>query len=178
MRIPTRILGGLLFAAAAVPGFAATAPTRDQALHAIAVLERKVDGDEAAEAARTIVTYADLSQDVLVDLGPDEIPWVNEKWGLDKDRELNCQSMLLAAFVAGNVRSQIRSDRAEDDTYAGWLFAIDAYKRLRAKESFKSPSLDGLSRMETEGTLAQHAKDVQSKEQQAPPDAPVKKPMA
>jgi hypothetical protein len=178
MRTPRFILGGLLLAVAAGSGFAATTPTRDQALHAIAVLERKVDGDDAAEAARTIVTYADLSQDVLVDLGPDEIPWVNEKWGLEKDQELNCQSILLAAFVAGNVRSQIKRDRTEDDTYAGWLFAIDAYKRLRAKESFKSPSLDDLSRMEVDGTLAQHAKDVQSKEQQAPPDAPEKKPLA
>jgi hypothetical protein len=32
--------------------------------------------------------------------------------------------------------------------------------------------------MEADGTLLQHAKDVQSKEEQAEPDEPVKKPLA
>jgi hypothetical protein len=172
-----RILATALLAAFATCGFAAT-PTRHEALQAITVLEKNVVGQEAAEAARTIVMYANLSDDVLVNLGPDEIPWVDEKWGLEKEQELSCQSMLLAAFVAGNVRSQIKNDRAEDDTYSGWIFAIDAYNRLRAKGAFKSPSIESLSKMEGEGTLLQHARQIQSKEEQAPPEESQKKPMA
>ena len=98
--------------------------------------------------------------------------------GIGKDAELSGQSMLLAAFIAGNVRSQIKNDRAEDDTYSGWLFAIDAYNRLRAKNPFRSPSIDSLSKMESGGTLLQHAKDVQSKEEQEAPADAQKKPFA
>ena len=98
-----RTLAAALLLACAASGFAAT-PTKHEALNAISVLERSLVGPEADEAARTIVTYADLSDEVMVDLGTDEIPWSGEKWGLEKERELSCQSMLLAAFVAGNVR--------------------------------------------------------------------------
>ena len=170
-------LAAALFLACAAGGLAAT-PTKHEALQAISVLERSLVGPEADDAARTIVTYADQSDDVMVDLGPDEVPWSEEKWGLEKGSELSCQSMLLAAFVAGNVRSQIKNDRAEDDTYSGWVFAIDAYKRLRTNAKFRSPSIESLSKMEADGTLLQHAKEIQSKEEQSDPDGPQKKPLA
>jgi hypothetical protein len=149
-------------AVCAASGFSATpaAPTKHEAMVAIDVLERNVSGKEAVEAARTVVTYAQLSDDVMVNIGPDQVPWVTEKWGLDDDRELECQSLLLASFVAGNVRSQIKNDRAEDDTYSGWVFAIKSYDRLRAKEHFRSDSMDALSKMEADGTLLQHAKEI------------------
>lgn len=162
-----RILAAALFAACAASAFAA-APTRGEALSAIALLDKTVTGPEAAAAAKTVVTYAQVSEDVMVNLGPDEIPWVEEKWGLDKERELACQSMLLAAFVAGNVRSQIKNDRAEDDTYSGWVFAIGTYNRLRSKGAFRSASIEALSKMEAEGTLLAHAREIQSREEQDP----------
>jgi hypothetical protein len=173
-----RTLAAAVLIALAPSGFAAV-PSRHEALQAISVLEKSLAGSAADEAARTIVTYADLSDDVLVDLGPEEIPWADEKWGLEKGRELSCQSMLLAAFVAGNVRSQIKNDRAEDDTYSGWVFAIDAYNRLKTTGKFRSPSIESLSKMEADGTLLQHAKDIQSKEEdQEGRDQPQKKPLA
>ena len=79
-------------------------------------------------------------------------------------------SLLLAAFVAGNVRAQLRAEKAEDDTYSGWIFAIDAYKRLRIQDPFRSPSIENLRKMEEAGTLQQHAKDVQFREEDG--DAP------
>src|ERR1700677_976076 len=98
--IPTtvRTVAAALLLSCAARGFAAE-PTRHDALAAIAGLEKTVVGPEAAEAAKTIVTYAQESDDVMVDIGPDEVPWVDEKWGLDKDQELSGQSMLLAAFI-------------------------------------------------------------------------------
>lgn len=171
------LLAAALIAACASAGSAAT-PSKHDALAAIAVLEKSLTGSQAVEAAKTIVTYAQVSDDVMVDIGPDEIPWVNEKWGLEKERELACQSMLLAAFVAGDVRSQIRNDRAQDDTYSGWIFAIDAYNRLRAKGAFSSPSIDSLSRMQADGTLLSHAKEIQSREEQDDPQESQRKPPA
>jgi hypothetical protein len=156
----------------------AAGPSKHDALLAISVLEKSLTGSQAVDAAKTIVTYAQVSDEVMVDIGPDEIPWVSEKWGLDKERELACQSMLLAAFVAGDIRSQIKNDRAEDDTYSGWVFAIDAYKRLRAKGAFRSPSIESLLKMEADGTLLQHAKEIQSKEDQEGPEEPQHRPLA
>ena len=139
-------------------------------LAAISVLEKDITGPDAAEAAKTVVFYAQASDDVMVDIGPEQLPWVEEKWGLDKAREQSNQSMLLAAFVAGNIKTQLKNEKAEDDTYSGWILAIGAYKRLRTKAAFRSPAIESLQKMEDEGTLRQHAKDVQLKDEE--PDAP------
>jgi hypothetical protein len=157
-----KTLAAALFAAFAACALAA-APSRQDVLGAITILERNATSPEAVTAAKTIVNYAQDSDDVMVDIGPDQIPWVEERWGLDKERELSYQSILLAAFVAGNVRSQIKNERAEDDTYSGWIFAIRTYDRLRAKAPFHSASIEQLSRMESEGTLRQHAKELRDK---------------
>lgn len=179
MPIPmlTRILLAVPFVALAGTGLAAT-PSRHEVLVAISVLEKSVTGQDAIDAAKTIVVYAQDSEDVVVDIGPGQLPWVSEEWGLDKARELECQSMLLAAFIAGNVKSQIKNSRAEDDTYSGWVFVIDAYNRLRSKGSFRSPSIDELSRMEADGKLLEHAEDVQRQEERGPAPAPQHTPLA
>jgi hypothetical protein len=165
LSIMRRTLCAVLFLALAGAGLAAT-PSRHEVLVAISVLERNVSGQEAVDAAKTIVGYAQDSDEVLVDIGPGQLPWISEKWGLAKDQEMECQSMLLAAFVAGNIKSQIKNSRAADDTYSGWVFAIDAYNRLRAKGSFRSPSLEELARREADGTLLQHAKEIQGQAEQ------------
>jgi len=144
---------------------AAPTPSKQEVLMAISVLEKNITGPQAPDAAKTIVVYAQQSDDVMVDIGQDQLPWIGERWGLDREREQMNQSLLLAAFVAGNIRSQIKNERAEDDTYSGWVFAIDAYKRLRAKAPFRSPAIETLQRMEDEGTLLQHAKDVQVRDE-------------
>ena len=156
----------MLFFLVAGVAAAATPSRAGRILLAISILEKSLSGPEADEAAKTVVIYAQQSDDVMVDIGPEQLPWVGERWGLDKAREQNNQSMLLACFVAGNIRAQLRAAKAEDDTYSGWLFAIDAYKRLREKSSFSSPAIENLRKMKDEGTLQQHAKDVQFKEEQ------------
>ena len=158
-------------AVAALAGACAAAPpSKQDVLLAISVLEKNITGPEAADAAKTIVVYAQESDDVMVDIGQDQLPWIGERWGLEHGREQSNQSLLLAAFVAGNIRSQIKNDKAEDDTYSGWVFAIDAYKRLRTKAPFRSPAMETLLKMEDDGTLLQHARDVQERDEE--PDAP------
>jgi hypothetical protein len=86
--------------------------------------------------------------------------------------------MLMAAFVAGDIKSQIKNDKVEDDTYSGWIFAIGAYNRLREKEHFRSASIDSLIKMKDDGTLLQHAREVKNAEEQADPSDGQRKPMA
>jgi hypothetical protein len=159
-----RALTAVLFVALAGAASAGV-PSKQEVLMAISVLERDITGPEAADAAKTVVIYAQESDDVMVDIGRDQLPWVTEKWGLEDAREQSSQSLILAAFVAGNIRTQIKNVKAEDDTYSGWLFAIDAYKHLRAKVPFRSPAIEALQKMEVDGTLRQHAKDVQLKDE-------------
>jgi hypothetical protein len=164
------------FAACACCALAAT-PTKQDALQAISVLEKSLLSPQAADAAKTVVVYAQLSDDVMVDIGPEQLPWLSEEWGLEKDRELAVHSMLVAAFVAGNVKPQLRNEKAEDDTYSGWLFAIATYRKLQAREHFQSPSIEALSKMQAEGKLLQHAKDVHIDDQQDQPETQ-QKPLA
>ncbi|MGA2692410.1 MAG: hypothetical protein ABSF76_08605 [Opitutaceae bacterium] len=177
MPFKRHLLTAVAFALCASLGRAAV-PSKHEVLQAIAVMEKSISGPQAVEAAKTIVVYAQSSDDVLVNIGPDELPWLDEDWGLGGEREQSCKSLLLAAFVAGNVKSQIKNEKAEDDTYSGWLFAIDTYTRLRAKEGFTSPSMDSLAKMRADGTLLQHARDVRSKEEQEEQADEQKKPMA
>jgi hypothetical protein len=167
------MLTAAVFLACACRGFGAV-PTKHEALQAISVMERSVFGPEASDAAKLIVVYAQVSDDVMVDIGPEQLPWLAEDWGLDKDRQAACESMLMAAFVAGNVKSQIKNDKAEDDTYSGWVFVINTYRRLRARDPFLSPSIESLAKMQAEGKLLQHARDVHLKTEQEDSDEPHK----
>ena len=78
----------------------------------------------------------------------------------------------------GNIKSQLKNQRAEDDTYSGWLFAIDAYRRLKAHDDFKSPAIEALAKMQAEGKLLQHAKDLQASEEQEDQSDNPPKPLA
>jgi hypothetical protein len=169
-------LAAVAFLMCAAFGLAAT-PSREQALQAISVLEKNLLSPQAADAAKTVVVYAQLSDDVLVDIGPEQLPWISEEWGLDKDREVSLHSLLVAAFVAGNVKPQIKNEKAEDDTYSGWLFAIETYHRLRSKENFRSPSIEALSKLQAEGKLLDHAREVHQDEEEQQAD-PGPKPLA
>ena len=176
MSMMRRTLTAAVFLACASCGFGAV-PTKHEVLRAISVMEKSVSSPEAVEAAKLIVVYAQVSDDVMVDIGPEQLPWIGESWGLDRDRENACQSMLMAAFVAGNVKSQLKNDKAEDDTYSGWVFVINTYRRLRSRDEFRSPSIDSLSRMQADGKLLQHARDVHMKSLEEDSDTP-KKPLA
>jgi hypothetical protein len=171
-----RTLAAVAFLVCAACGLGAI-PSKEEALQAISVLEKNLLSPQAAVAAKTIVVYAQLSDDVMVDVGPDQLPWINEDWGLDKGRESTLQSILVAAFVAGNVKPQIKNEKAEDDTYSGWIFTIETYRRLRAKENFRSPAIESLSKMQSEGKLLDHAKEVHLNDQDDQPDGQ-QRPMA
>jgi len=173
------LLLAALFLAGLVGVRAATStPSKDEVLRAIEVMEKNVAGPAATEAAKTIVVYAQVSDDVLVDIGPDQLPWLQERWDLSQAEAKARQSLLMAAFVAGNIKSQLKNDKAEDDTYAGWLFAIETYHRLQSRGPFKSPAIEALSKMQEEGKLLQHARDVHNSAEQPEPSDTAPRPLA
>jgi hypothetical protein len=162
----------LLFTANAV-GHAT--PTREEALSAIAVIEKDILSVSAIEAARTISQFTEESEEVMLVIGPDTIPWVMEERKRDQTDD-TIYAMLLAAYFAGNAKAQLRAGKAGDDPYPGWLAAIKAYRQFQTKRSLVIPSLEKFSEMEADGSLEAHARDVKSQEKKEPDEPPRKKP--
>jgi hypothetical protein len=127
---------------------------------AIAQLEDHFVTGEAVDAAKVIVNFAEQSEDVQISISPKTVPWLKEKWGLEPQEEQSLHSMLLAAYLAGNIKSQLASGKPADDPYAGWVFVCRGYKQFRSKVTFSSSSIDSLERRRIEGTLRQYARDV------------------
>ena len=157
------LLATLLLLTATAVGWAA--PTREEALSAIAILEKDILSGAAIEAAGTIAQFAEQSEEVNFVIGPDTIPWVMEERAPNEIDD-TIYSMLLAAYFAGNAKSQLRAGKASDDPYPGWLAAIRAYRQFQTKRSIVIPSLEKFSEMEANGSLEAHAREVKSQEKE------------
>ena len=163
------LLAALLMLTATV--VAQAAPTRQEALSAIATLEKDILSVAAVEAARTITQCAEESEEVMFVIGPDTRPWVMEERAPDEVDD-TIYSMLLAAYFAGNAKAQLRAGKAADDPYRGWLAAIRAYRQFHTKRSIVIPSLEKFIEMEANGSLEDNSRDVKSDEKKpnVPPD--------
>ena len=166
------LLAALLLLTATVVSLAA--PTREEALSAIATIEKDILSAAAIEAARTVTQFTEESEEVMITLGQDTIPWVMEERARDQIDD-TIYSMLLAAYFAGNAKAQLQAGKAADDPYRGWLAAIKAYRQFQTKRSIVIPSLEKFSEMEANGSLEAHAREVKSQEKK-PNVPPGKKP--
>ena len=155
-----RILPALLAICLGLSTARAEPVSKGEARAAIAVLEKSVLGADATEAAATITRFADESEEVLIVVGPETMPWVQEAAGPDaKIREL-----LTAAYVAGNVKAQLAKRRPDDDPYSGWIFVIKAYREIRGKKSrIAIPEVEELMAKEKDGTLKKEADALRKK---------------
>jgi len=139
--------------------------SRQQALAAIAVLERDVTSDEAPQAAETVTRFGKESDAVLLTVGDETIPWL-EGDADASDQESEARAMLTAAYFAGNIKAQLARHRAEDDPYSGWLAAIKAYGQIRRKDpGVVIPEIEQLIEKERDGTLKEEADDLRKQEQ-------------
>ena len=154
-----RILPAFLAVFAGLSVAQAEPVSKREAREAIAVLEKSVLGANAAEAAATITRFADESEEVLIDVGPETMPWVQDSAGPDaKIREL-----LTAAYIAGNVKAQLAKRQPNDDPYNGWLF-VKAYREIRGKRSrITIPEVEELMAKERDGTLKKEAETLRKK---------------
>lgn len=140
-------------------------PSKSDVLKAVSTLESNFVSEQAADAAKVVTIFAQESEDITIVLGPSQTPWINEKWGLDKDKEDVCKSMLLAAYLAGNIRFQLTNAKPKDDPYPGWILVINGYHQLQRKVGFHSLSIDALADMDAKDTLRQHANEVMKQQQ-------------
>jgi len=149
----------------------AAVPSRNEAMTAIATLEGDLLSDDARDAARIITEYARDSEDVVFTLSPTTVPWLVEKRDRDEKEEL-VYSQLFAVYLAGNAKAQLLANKTEDDPYSGWVAALRAYKKVKAKEKIVIPSLEELAEMQKDGTLKAHARQVRENADRGPDEKP------
>lgn len=157
--------------AAAAPACAATAPaasevTRAQVLDAIRVFESGASGavtapagsaDAVARASNTILKFALESDDVVVDLGPDSVPWCDVKKGLADMPHSGERGLLLAAYLAGSVKAQLRSGSQDPNPYEGWVAMLRVYRSVKMREAVTIPEVEALLARQMDGSLKAYA---------------------
>jgi hypothetical protein len=151
--------------AVAAPAFAADAVTRAQVLDAIRVFEANASGnpdpskaavdagDAVAKASNTILKYAVDSDDVVVDLGTDAVPWCDVKKGLADMPHSGERGLLFAAYVAGSVKAQLRTGKPDPNPYEGWVAMLQVYRAVRTREGVRIPEAEALLSRQMSGTL-------------------------
>ena len=138
--------------------------SRREVLAAIAVLEKDVTSDEALKAAETVTRFGKESEEVLLIVGEDTLPWVQEN---PPEGEAAARMMLMAVYFAGDIKSQLQKRRAEDDPYSGWLAAIRGYRLMRKKQpGLVIAEIEELIKKEAAGTLQQEAEDLRKQQEQ------------
>ena len=141
--------------------------TRREVLAAIAVLEDDVTSADAIAAAATIARFGQESDEVLITVGADTLPWVQADV---PEAQAKVRALLMAAYFAGDIKSQLEKRRSVDDPYRGWLSVIRAYRQILKKQpDMVIPEVEELVRKEKTGTLKHEADELrqqQEREQQ------------
>jgi hypothetical protein len=139
-----RSLGLITLPALALIG--AWAPASDEAVrHALAVLAESPLDKKGDAALATIVDFAEKSDKVEITIAEGGLPWVGK---------VPHSELLLGAFIAGNLRSQLDSGVTRSDAYSGMLEVFAVYSALKAKEpKFSVPSIDGFLEQHRRGDL-------------------------
>jgi hypothetical protein len=146
--------------------------TRREVLAAIAVLENDVTSSEAVDAAATVARFGRESDDVLINVGAETLPWVQTDVS---ESEAKVRALLMAAYFAGDIKSQLAKHRPVDDPYSGWLDVIRAYRQMLKKQpDLAIPEVEELVKKEKAGTLKHEADELrrQQEEDQQPEHRP------
>jgi hypothetical protein len=126
--------------------------TKEIALKAIGIFRNDPLSEDGRGAAAIIVTFVDKSHDVVVGLSKKVFPFFDAP-GVSQ-KEIN---VLLAAFVAGNIDSQLLRGVKKDDAYAGDLQLIQTYRQLQKNNpKLKIPAIEKMAEMEQRGELKRY----------------------
>jgi hypothetical protein len=132
--------------------------TKEIALKAIMIFRDDPLSEDGRGAAGLIIMFVDKNHDVLVALNKKVFPVFGAP-GVAQ----NETSLLLAAFAAGNVDSQLLRGVKKDDPYAGDLQMIQTYRQLQKKNpNLKIPAVEKMAEMEQRGELKRYLSSKES----------------
>jgi hypothetical protein len=113
--------------------------------------------DAVARASNEILQFALASDDVVVDLGTDAVPWCDVKKGLADLPHSGERGLLLAAYLAGSVDAQLKAGSANANPYAGWVHLIPVYRAMKARQGVEIPEIERLLALQASDGLAGYA---------------------
>jgi hypothetical protein len=153
----TRVFVALICLALCPCVAGAADPTVEEARAAIEAIENDPLAAEKAGHPKTVMTFAELSPDVMVLLDRELLP----TWG---DKTTPHADLLNAAFVGGNVRAQLDAKKNKDDSYAGLQMLFKIYRAVQAAEKdFNVESIEKLEALDKEGKLKEKVEQVQKR---------------
>ncbi len=121
----------------------------------IEIFLRNPMSESAREAGAQIIEFAGESPNYHIELEVGYMPWVKDS-ALPKGSQI-----LLAAFVAGNLREQMRKNSSQPEPYAGVLVALEVYEKMKRSDgAFRIAKVEKFLAMERQGTLRSHIASV------------------
>ena len=98
------------------------------------------------QSAAKILQFAEESPTHEVTVDVKYMPWLKETPPPEGSE------LLLAAFMAGNLKEQIKKNTTKSEDYAGALAVLEVYRKLQEKK-IVIPELDHWIELEKQGTL-------------------------
>jgi hypothetical protein len=162
----------MLALALSAPLLGAATVSKTQVLDAIRTFDANAAGsmvaaktaqstdDVVARASNTILKYSLESDDVIVDLGTDSVPWCDVKKGISNLPDCSERGLLLAAYLSGSVKAQLASGKQDPNPYNGWVSMLRLYHTIKIREDVKIPEIENLMARQADGTLESYAADA------------------
>jgi hypothetical protein len=155
--------------ALALPLHASEPVTRSQVLDAIRSFEANSPGnlassrpaqeasDAVARASGTIARFSLESDDVVVDLGAESVPWCDVTKGLPEVSRSGERGLLLAAYLSGCVKAQLALGKPDPSPYPGWISMLRVYRAMKVRDGVLVPEAEALLSRQMDGTLESRA---------------------
>lgn len=115
----------------------------------------------AKDQAKKIILFTMETPQAAVVFGSEELIWFGtDSLGKNDQRDM----LMAAAYMAGNVQSQLNSGVVRNDRYAGLLSMFKVYRSLQAKDkAFKIAAVDEVVKLHADDKLLKHVLDLEGK---------------
>ena len=129
--------------------------SKEDERRAIAIFRRDQLNAQGEMTRPIILKFAEDDPNVEVSLSDKRLSWIGNKSVPEETRQV-----LLVAYVAGDVQSQLDSGQTKDDPVAASEQVIATYRQLqRANAKLKVREVEELITLQKQGKLAEHFKE-------------------
>ena len=151
----------LLLCAATSTVLADKTASKADIMKAIETFQKDPSSKEGFAAAAVIINFAKTSPVIRISVTHETTPWLTDKNASDADT----RNILLNAYIAGNVKAQLKLGHPLDDVYAGWEQVLDTYAQLlRINSAAKIEEVDELKKKDADGALQAYADSLGTKQ--------------
>ena len=146
------ILGTLILLTGQLPAADPIPISKEKARDAIMVFRQDPLSPQGRAAGEIVRSFAEKSDLVLLKITDKLVPFQTNLSLVPEDRTL-----LLDAYVVGNVDSQLLRNEKKDDPYAGVSEVIQTYRQMQKQTpTLQIPEVENLIDLEKRGELKQY----------------------